>query len=274
MNIIHALALGLPIAFGAPILDAKTVRTVTGANSSIYDNAKAASDWKVVFQDSGTEDFTRNWFLDGEVGAVESTPLGMELRAGPRFLDNSHHMVLWTNEVFTGDLKMEFEYTRLDFAERGVNIVYIQAQGSGPEPFVSDIHEWRDLRKVPAMSMYFNHMETYHVSLAAFENSHNDNEGYLRGRRYLGRNHGLPGTELQNEYFVPESLFEPGVPHRISIIKRDRDIYMRIEREGLTYDAHFHNNSFDPIFSGRIGLRHMFTRSARYEDIVISQPQP
>jgi hypothetical protein len=262
----------MPITLWSAARDVEAVRTPTGADASLYDAAAAASEWQIVFHDCGTDDWTKNWFLDGKVGAVENTRHGMELRAGPQFGNHSHHMVLWTNEVFTGDLKIEFDYTRIDFAERAVTIVYIQAQGSGPAPFEADIHAWRHLREVPTMGIYLNHMEAYHVSLAAMENSWDDKGGYIRGRRYIGQNFGLHGTELEPEYFVPGELFEPGVPHRISIIKRDRDIFMRIAREGLTYDAHFHNEPFEPILSGRIGLRHMFTRSARYGDISISQP--
>jgi peptidoglycan/xylan/chitin deacetylase (PgdA/CDA1 family) len=252
--------------------EVETVRTATGAHPALYDAAAAANEWETTFHDCGTKDWTENWFLDGKIAAVENTPYGMELRAGPRFGVNSHHMVLWTKDVFKGDLKIEFDYTRLDFAKRAVNIIYIQAQGSGPAPYESDIRAWRHLREAPTMSQYFNHMETYHVSFAAFANTWDDNDGYLRGRRYVGRDQGLRGTELDPEYLVPESLFEPGVPHHISIIKRNRDLYLRIKREGLTYDAHFQNEPFGPILSGRIGLRHMFSRSARYQDISISLP--
>jgi len=36
--------------------------------------------------------------------------------------------------------------------------------------------------------------------------------------------------------------------------------------------CHWKNESFPPILEGRIGLRHMFTRSARYRNFQISVP--
>ena len=72
---------------------------------------------KEVFFASCTEDWQDKWFLDGEISHVQNTEKGMQLSAGPQLWNDSHHPVLWTNEEFTGDLKIEFEYTRLDFAE-------------------------------------------------------------------------------------------------------------------------------------------------------------
>ena len=88
-------------------------------------------------------------------------------------------MVLWTKQSFKGDLKIEYDYTRLDNETRCVNILYIQATGSGEEPYVKDITEWNELRRVPAMKMYFDHMHAYHISYAAWRGD------YIRGRRYL-----------------------------------------------------------------------------------------
>ena len=131
-------------------------------------------------------------------------------------------MVLWTRESFEGDLKIEYDYTRLDSETRCVNILYIQATGSGEEPYAKDITEWSELRRVPAMRMYFNHMNTYHISYAAFPNNE-DTTQYIRGRRYMPNATGLEGSNLDPDYF-PEGLFEPRVPHKITVIKKDFEI--------------------------------------------------
>ena len=81
----------------------------------------SAGNWQDGFSDEGTGDWKENWFLDGEVGRVSTGTDGMSLTAGPQFKDDSHHMVLWTKDSFKGDLKIEYEYTRLDSEKRCVN---------------------------------------------------------------------------------------------------------------------------------------------------------
>jgi hypothetical protein len=179
-------------------------------------------------------------------------------------------MVLWTKESFQGDLRIDYEYTRLDFETRCVNIIYIQATGSGEEPYVKDITEWNALRRVPAMSMYYDHMHTYHISYAAAPGS--DKE-YIRARRYMPNKTGLEGTELTPDY-APKGLFEPGVPHQITIVKKERDLFMRIENADQVYYCHMANPHLPVVTEGRVGLRHMFTRSARYKNIRIGAPAP
>jgi hypothetical protein len=74
---------------------------------------------------------------------------------------------------------------------------------------------------------------------------------------------------LEPDYY-PEGLFEPGVPHQISVIKKDRDLFMRIKNPETVMWFHMANPDLPVITEGRIGLRHMFTRSARYKDFRIS----
>ncbi|MEA2068365.1 MAG: DUF1961 family protein [Verrucomicrobiota bacterium] len=229
-------------------------------------------EWREVFFDSCSNDWKKKWFLDGAVGAVSTDSEGMKLAAGPRFGDDAHHMVLWTKDSFKGDLKIEYEYTRLDFETRGVNILYIQATGSGVGPCKTDISKWNELRRIPAMRMYFDHMNAYHISYAAFPNIGNDRKSYIRARRYLPERSGLKGTGLEPDYY-PFGLFEPGVLHRITVIKQDRDLYLRIENPDQVFYGHMANPGFPPIEKGRIGLRHMFTRSARYKNFRISTPE-
>lgn len=227
-------------------------------------------DWQTTFSDSGTGDWTKQWFLDGEVGRVTTGPDGMQLTAGPEFGNDAHHMVLWTKAEFHGDLKIEYEYTRLDDETRCVNILYIQATGSGQEPFVADISKWNELRRVPAMRMYFDNMNAYHISYAAFPNDE-DTTSYIRARRYMPHQTGLDGTGMEPDYY-PTGFFKPGVPHQITVIKRDHDLFMRIQNDTQLSYFHMRNTILPPVTEGRIGLRHMFTRSARYKNFRISVP--
>lgn len=227
------------------------------------------TNWQSTFTDDCTGDWTEQWFLDGEVGTVTNGPDGMELTAGPEFKNDAHHMVLWTQDNFTGDVKIEYDYTRLDQATNCVNILYIQATGSGEEPYVKDITEWNELRRVPAMRMYYDHMHTYHISYSANPNEGDDNRAYIRARRYMPNATGLKGSNLEPDYF-PQGLFETGVPHKITVIKKARDLYMKVENAEQTLYCHMNNPDLPEISAGRIGLRHMFTRSARYKNIRIS----
>lgn len=249
-----------------------TTQTNTPASTdqTAFEQASGGK-WEKIFSDSCTGDWTKQWFLDGEIGTVTTGPDGMVLTAGPEFKNDAHHMVLWTKDVFEGDLKIEYETTRLDDETRCVNILYIQATGSGEEPYVKDITKWNELRRVPAMRMYFDHMNTYHISYAAFPNNEDDTS-YIRARRYMPEGTGLEGSDLVPDYY-PEGLFEKDVPHKITVIKKDRALFMKIENAEQTLYCHMTNPYFPPVTEGRIGLRHMFTRSARYKNIRISTPE-
>ena len=225
--------------------------------------------WREVFADDGTGSWKEKWFLDGEVGTVTNSPEGMTLTAGPESKNDAHHMVLWTKQEFAGDLKIEYDYTRIDEASQFVTILYIQATGSGKGQFAKDITKWNMLRKVPAMSTYYDNMHTYHLSYAAFGESKQDKTSYIRGRRYMPHAKGLKGTELTPDYRF-DTLFATGVKHHITIIKRDRDLHVRVQNPDEVRYCHLHNAKLPVITEGRIGLRHMFTRSARYGNFRVS----
>jgi hypothetical protein len=237
------------------------------ADQTAFDQASEGA-WQEVFSDSCTGDWKPQWFLDGEVGTVTTGSEGMTLTAGSEFKNDAHHMVLWTKDVFEGDVKIEYDYTRLDSETNCVNILYIQVTGSGEAPYSEDITEWSELRRVPAMRMYFDHMNAYHISYAAFPNDE-DTTQYIRARRYMPNATGLEGSDLEPDYF-PEGLFETGVPHKITVIKRDREVLMRIQNSDQDYYCHMMNPKLPTVEAGRVGLRHMFTRSALYKNFRIS----
>lgn len=135
-------------------------------DKAAYEQA-AGGKWQTVFADPCTGDWRQHWFLDGEVGTVTTGPEGMPLTAGREFKNEAHHMVLWTKQSFEGDLKIEYEYTRTVPETRCIKILYIQATCSGKGPYARDISQWNELRKVPAMATYFEHMHAYHFSYAA-----------------------------------------------------------------------------------------------------------
>lgn len=224
------------------------------------------ADWQLAFDDPCTEDWQKKWTLDGRKARITHNDRGMDFRAGLAWRDDACHAVLWTKKSFQGDIKIEYEYTRTDKADRAVTILYVQATGSGQGPYVEDISRWAHLRAIPSMRTYWANMNTYHISYAAFGASKDDPEAdYIRARRYLpGPDANLRGTELEPAYFEA-GLFETGVPHKISVIKVGSDLYMLVRSPKRTVLCHWKNTS-RPITEGRIGLRHMYTRAARYRD--------
>lgn len=232
-----------------------------------FDKLNENSDWKLEFSDLCTENWQENWFLDGEIARVEHGKYGMDLIAGPMNRNNAHHSVLWTKQSFEGDVKIEYEYTRTDTAVVNVNILFIQATGIGTGIFDKDISKWNDYRKIPTMSKYYNNMKTIHISLAAFPMVNEDPENdYLRVRRYpMTDKITFKDMEVEPSFFKT-GLFLTGVTYKMTWIKSGNKLYLAVsgnnEIKKYTWDL----SKFDPIVEGRIGLRHMFTRSASYKN--------
>ncbi len=233
---------------------------------------EASRDWQEVFFDSGSGDWQESWYLDGLKATVSNSDEGMNFSAGPVPRENASHAVLWTKQSFSGDLKIEYEYTRTDQANQYVNILYIQATGSEEEGYPKDIAEWADRRTVPAMSIYWGNMHIYHISYAAYGGEPvTDDYDYIRARRY--RPDLTPkknGPILEPDAFERTGLFAPGVPHQITVIKKDKEIFMMIRNAGREYLCHWVNTEHPAITEGPIGLRHMWTRSARYRNFKVS----
>jgi hypothetical protein len=224
--------------------------------------------WKISFEDDCTDSWQNNWVMDGERSYINHTEEGMDYYAGPEAYNDTCHTVLWTKQNFSGDIKIEYDYTRIDTSTLGVNIIYILASGSGKDEYDTDIFKWKDLRRVPAMKQYYNHMSTYHISYAAYSFNSEEPE-YIRARRYMPETgQGLQGTELTPEY-ENSGFFKTGIKHHITVIRRGNRLYMKVSNPTQTKYYWFDTSDFPPVESGHIGLRHMWTRAARYANIKI-----
>ncbi len=233
--------------------------------------AEVSAGWDEAFYDDGTGDWQDRWFLDGEHATLTNSELGMDFTAGPTHLNHAHHAVLWTKQSFEGDVKIEYEYTKLDDTIWCVTLLYIQATGKGEGRYTRDISEWGDLRREPLMPLYFEHMNLYHISYAAWDGFNKDpnDPGYVRARRY--RAGSIQGTELQPDTYTAAGFFQTGAPHKITAIKSGSHLYFNVENAttGESMLCHWENTEFPPVLEGRIGLRHMFTRSARYRNFKV-----
>ncbi|MFC2116860.1 pectate lyase, partial [Bacteroidota bacterium] len=223
-----------------------------------------SSAWDTVFSDDCKGDWSAKWSLDGKIGYVENSAEGMAFHAGPEIKNDAHHAVLWTRESFSGDLRIDYDYTRIDERDLQVNIIYIEATGSGEGEYSKEIFDWNSLREVPSMRTYFNNMNTLHISYAALS----EEGDYIRARRYrpdFGT--GLQGTDLGASYNT--GFFDTGVKHHITIIKKDFDLFMRVADSRKTVLYRFNYEDHPEIIEGRIGLRHMYSRSSLYSNFVV-----
>ena len=228
--------------------------------------------WTEALNDPCTDDWAQHWTLDGLKANISHSDQGMDFHAGPTYGDDAHHAVLWTKQSFKGDVRLDYEYTRIDEEIRAVTILYIQATGSGEGPYKKDIAEWAELRREePSMGLYFNHMNTFHISCAAFGLRNDDvAEDYIRARRYTpDRKGGLKNTDLEPDY-TRTGLFETGVPHKVTVIKKGDDLFAHWRTDAKKLLCHWKTGEVPPIVEGRIGLRHMYTRGARYRDFRVS----
>lgn len=227
-----------------------------------------SDEWNVAFEDNCTDDWTTNWILDGKRATIENTPYGMHFEAGPEAGDDAHHAVLWTKEAFTGDIKIEYDYTRTDAANKYVTLLYIQATGDEEAAFAKDIMEWNNLREVPAMKTYFENMKLLHISYAAFGNK-GDGFYYVRARQYpKPKNKPFAVTQIQPSYDY-KGFFKTNQKYHVTAIKSGKMLYFKIEsmdgEELFSWDL----SDLTPITAGRIGLRHMYTRSAIYKNFKV-----
>lgn len=227
---------------------------------------------RLLFEDMGTDNWQEKWMLDGLQAKVINTDAGMELIAGSEHGNDSSHTVLWTRQSFQGDISIEYDYTRTDTTTRCVNILYFLATGEGGADHPEDISLWNDQRRVPSMSTYYNNMHTYHISYAAFSaQEYSGTNDYIRLRRYQPEQTGMANTDVPGDHFQT-GMFKPEITYHIQVVKYKDLIEMRIQNAEDTSDqltCTWSVSEFPNCESGRIGLRHMYTRSARYKNFKV-----
>ena len=107
----------------------------------------------------------------------------MVFSAGPVPREQASHAVLWTKQSFQGDIRVEYDYMRLEHMSEApsVNILYIQATGLGTESSPTDIFLSTKQREVPWMKSYFLNMNALHISYAT---TGPKRANYVAARRY------------------------------------------------------------------------------------------
>lgn len=231
-----------------------------------------AADWQTAFEDTGTDPWQDGWFLDGKKATVENHDDGIHFSAGPDEGDNASHAVLWTRESFSGDIKLAFDYKRTDQINRWVNIIYLQATGTDEPPYHADIAEWSDLRDVPAMKTYFDHMNLLHISFSAYGRETSPvQQSYIRARRYPRAAFGGSFEKMELEPdFHDTGLFLPGKPYHVVVVKKSQDMWMHVTGDDQDRLYHWDLQQVPPVDHGRVGFRLMWTRAAVFSNIVVS----
>ncbi len=226
------------------------------ANDDNTDFGKLRSQkWTEVFSDSCTGDWKDKWFLDGMKAKVSNDEETMTIdTVGKGFA------VLWTKQSFEGDVRIEYDFKRVDENIKGVNIIYIQATGDGEKGCVEDITQWSEKRKAAGMGSYFQNMHTYHISYAAGK------KDYVRGRRYLPlANKGLTRTQLSGSYSNVGIFLDKKWIH-VTIIKQAKDLWIEFKHPDKTLLCHFKNKDKPSVEKGRIGLRLMPGRISQFKN--------
>ena len=240
-----------------------------GQNDSIgFTNLKNSKSWDLVFKDSCTKDWTKKWTLDGLIATVENSKEGMHFKAGPEYKNDAHHAVLWTKASFSGDIKVEYDYIKTDNEARCVNILYIQATGDADGVYEKDISKWAKLRETPAMKTYFENMNTFHISYAAFGNYLNAFH-YIRARRYpKPDDKPFKVTQIEPSY-DKQGFFKTGQTYHITAIRTKTHLFFKMESKDGVELFDWDISKVKPIEEGRIGLRQMYTRSSVYKNFKI-----
>lgn len=247
-----------------------SIISCSNINKDEFDKINDSSEWELKFSDSCTENWQTNWFLDGELATIKHSEKGMNFAAGPINRNNAHHAVLWTKKSFKGEIKIEYNYTKTDSQIINVNILYIQAAGIGKDSFDVDISKWNNFRSVPAMSKYYNYMKTLHISYSAFKMVNNDPDAdYIRVRQYpVTENNTFADMEIPPSFYET-GLFKTGVTYKMTWIKTKTSLSLKVEGDNKVKKYSWILNKPEQIIEGRIGLRHMFTRSAEYSNFKI-----
>lgn len=235
-----------------------------------FESLNSSSKWNLQFSDKCTENWQENWFIDGLIAKVEQSEKGMNLIAGPENRNDAHHTVLWTKQSFKGDIKLEYNYTRTDSQIVNVNILYIQAQGIGKEGKGTDITEWNAYRDTASMWKYYFYMNPLHLSYSAFPMVNEDLENdYVRIRKYPAETQEkFKDTEISPAYFKT-GQFLPDVTYKITVVKTDSKLYFNVNGNGEEKLYFWDLAEGQSPSEGRIGLRHMYTRSARYKNFKV-----
>jgi len=249
-------------------IEAKTLR-----NQTTFDELNKPYVWQQVFYDSGSSKWNKKWFMDGNAAHITHSDKGMTFTTGQTEMDPSHHSVLWTKQGFVGDIKIEYDFTRLDTENKWATMLYVQATGVEDGTHHKDISQWRTLRNIPYMKTYFNYMNLLHISYASYgKDDVGVDKDYIRARRYPVKKGEVFRTDtvIEGDVFT-SGFFVPNEMYHIIVIKKQHALFMQITNKNKKSRLFSWNTAKFPLVKeGRIGLRQMWRKSAIYQNFTVS----
>jgi hypothetical protein len=245
--------------------------TAAGIVPHLVDVATAATPFDLA------PDWRINWVLhkDPKLKAkIEQLPNGVILRAAPynytnkKIYDRSN-IALWNKTLWTGDFRVEFDFTRLD------NVARTTGSGIGAMLYWHVLGRTGDPKHPPSIAAW--------PSKAADEDAY---VRYTRGYRVTWSNFNTRAPQNSNEIRVRTFAFTRNYPTKVGgdspavfPFVRDQTYHMAIQRVGqvLTVVVDGHTVTWDdPAIAryndGYFGIRHQTGRHARYENFTITPP--
>ena len=244
--------------------------TRLGLSFSLLLSATAnATPWVLLYSSENESCWEENWFLEGPKASVVTQPNGFIFSAGPDIENPESHAVLWSKSIYSGDIKVEYEYTRLDSmnAATSVNILYLLASGRGTDESPPDIRSTTTARQIPWMRSYFLEMNLLHISYAA---TGPQRSNYVSARRYPANSvSSFNSDTLVTPVYDNVNMFSLGVAHQITATKIGDTLQFEAHHAEGSELFNWDLSSYDPVLSGRVGFRHMWGRSSQYRNIKI-----
>lgn len=235
------------------------------------DFIQAQENWKLVWQDDMQQNhWKERWFLDGEEAILKNEKEALYFASGEGEHYYAGHSVLWSKASFRDTLKISYDYMRVDTGKRdNVCILYLLAEGIGQHPFKKDIYQWRRLRRIPSMFLYFWGMRTAHISYATRRIGH---DAYIRSRAYPMETGKTKWKELiVSPSYENEGLFIPQKWYHIEATKIGDKLTFLVKGQGKERCFTWQSKRYLPIHSGRVGFRQMWGRKSRYRNVKIYQ---
>lgn len=245
--------------------------TVSANTLDRFNDIENSKNWHMSFKANGN--WRDQWFLDGKKAKVYNEEQALVFTSGSEEMNPEHHAVLWTKKSFGKSVKIEYEYTRLDTVNKWATMIYILATGRGTNDSPVDISSWINRRSIPYMKTYFENMNLLHISYASYgPKDVGIEQDYIRARRYPLKEGGTfnSDTKIEGDIFNT-GMFHPNEIYKITIIKHDKKLYMQVTHRNTekTKLINWDTSSFPEVTSGRIGLRHMWGKSAIYNNFTV-----
>jgi hypothetical protein len=225
----------------------------------------AQDDWREAFVADHKRDWRAEWFLFGDPSrgiTVSNSAAGLTLRAGDGSDPRRDHAVLWSKRTFTGDVRIEYDVTVLDgYASPPPKISYCSAllvHAQGATNYPSDLAAWTAAQANADTSGNFVNTNTRGLQLNyAFV-------GDVRGNRLRLRVN--PGYALAGQSDIT-TLFRQGQTCHVSATKAGALLTVHVTDGKATFSHTFTDAGLAAHGSGRIGLRNMNRREARYANL-------